>query len=462
MFQYPRLFSTAVVCLAVLSGVSCGSRREESVHRPDIILISLDTLRPDHLEIYDYSRETAPALAMLATQSVVFDNAFSQAPKTGPSHMSLFTGLYPAAHGVRNLDEADNRALSRDIPLMAETLRAAGYRTAAFTGGGHMGETLGFNRGFETFMTGGMQFRRAADWVRGIPDEDRPFFLLVHTYSIHDPYLPEKRFQVFGSAEYSGEIIGDEEEMEQLVGDAWEDQHKAFWDRVDPESEDDLRQLRDLYDAGILATDFQLNQLLGILREVGVLSDALIIVLSDHGEEFKEHGGYLHESLYQENLRIPFLMRFPGELGASLAGVRVQSTVRLVDVLPTLLDYLGLEGAERLQGSSFLPLLEKPRRAIPREILSEYPRHGHRALQLGEWKLIVNPDGLEELYNLAADPTESENLIATHAAEAQRLRRRLAQLVSESEGIQQLVTIGEAQDLDPEVKKQLEALGYVE
>ena len=461
----PRISPTrtlSLLGLVALAVPGCRSEQVEPLRRPNIILISLDTLRPDHLQIYDYHRETAPALAMLATQSVVFDNAFSQAPKTGPAHMSLFTGLYPSAHGVQNLDETDNRALSTEIPLMAETLQAAGYQTAGFTGGGHMGPTLGFDRGFDTFMTGGMQFRRAADWVRGLSTEDQPFFLLVHTYSIHDPYLPEKRFQVFGSPDYSGEIIGDEEEMEALVGEAWEDQHQEFWERVDADSEEDLTRLRDLYDGGILATDFQLNQLLGILQEHGVLEDALVVVLSDHGEEFKDHGGYLHESLYQENLRIPLLMRFPGELGTGLAGARVQSTVRLIDVLPTLMDYLAIDGEGRFQGESFLPLLEEPHRAVPQELLSEYPRRGHRAIQLGAWKLIINPDGQEELYDLGADPSESNNLIDRHPEEAERLRRRLAQLVAESEGIQHLVMTGEARDLDPEVKRQLEALGYIE
>ncbi len=454
---------SAVILGLVLLGVgACGTEKERTLHRPDIILVSLDTLRPDHLDLYGYHRQTAPTITGLAQMSAVFDNVFAQAPQTAPSHMTLFTGLFPSAHGVQNLEQEDNVALSAGIPLMAEILRSAGYQTAAFTGGGHMGPTLGFDRGFDTFEVGGWQFKRAVEWVRERPDDDGPIFLLVHTYAIHDPYLSAPDFQKFNDPNYGGEIIGNRDELEAISGKEWENQHTAFWERVDKESDQDLVRLQDLYDAAILSTDLQLNQLLGSLQDLGVFDDALLIVLSDHGEEFKDHGDYLHESLYQELLRVPLLMRFPGELGASLEGARVQETVRLIDVLPTLLDYLGLEGAQRLQGRSFLSALEAPQRAVPRETMSEWPRGDLRALQQGDWKLIVNPDGVEELYNLAADPAESDNLIATHPADAERLRRRLAQLVAESEAIQQLVTTGEAQDLDPDVRRQLEALGYID
>lgn len=455
-------FAMLISVSAIVAG-SCGSAPETPAPRPNIILVSLDTLRPDHLEVYGYGRETAPALARLAEQAVVFDNAFSQAPKTAPSHMSIFTGLYPSSHGVRNLDdESENRALSPGIPLMAEVLRDVGYRTAGFTGGGHMGSALGFDRGFETFEPGGSQFRRAADWVRGLPVEEHPFFLLVHTYSIHDPYLSRNRFQIFSDPEYEGDIIGNRQKLIRVSGKGWNNQHKAFWARVDPEDPADLRHLKDLYDAGILSTDFQLSQFLGTLQELGLFEDSLLIVLSDHGEEFQEHGGFLHINLYQENLRVPFLVRFPGALGASLAGARMASTIRLIDLLPTLLDFLELEGAHRLQGSSFLSLLTSPDRRVSREVMSEWPGAGHRAIQMDAWKLIINPDGEEELYNTAADPAEVENLVAAKPLEADRLRAELSRLVGESEGIHQVVGSGEPMEVDPEVRKQLEALGYIE
>ena len=441
-----------------------GCDEQPTIRRPgaNVLLVSLDTLRADHLELYGYERETAPTLARLAAESVVFERALSQAPKTAPSHMTMMTGRYPSAHGVRNLTGEPQQALSESIPLMAGILAQAGYRTAAFTGGGHIGETLGFDRGFARFVARGWAIRRGRRWLENRSVEFPPFFLFLHTYSIHDPYVPPEDFQIFNPPGYEGDIISNRGELARAAGDSWKAQHRLYWDRVDGNSAADLARLEALYDAAILTTDARLRRLLETLESKGLLDTTLLIVVSDHGEEFQDHGGFLHTTLYEENLRVPLLMRFPGRAGPALAGRRIQSTVSLVDLLPTVLDVLGLEGPTDMQGRSLLPFLEEEPEEEDSVVLSEWPGGGARAVQQGRWKLIVGADGEQELYDLIDDPTEQRNLIDRETHHAHRLRRLLSRMMQDNDRLLRQASPGESLELDDEVREQLEALGYLE
>ena len=454
--------SSALVALGTVLVSGCGHESPIESPRPNIVLISLDTLRPDHLEVHGYHRATAPNLARLAAESVVFDNVYSQAPKTAPSHMTLFTGRFPGAHGVRNLrgDDGD-RAVSADVPLMAELLRAAGYQTAGFTGGGHMGPTLGFARGFEGFEARGQSIHRARKWLEASSAVE-PFFLFIHTYAIHDPYTPPKRFQIFNDPDYSGQIIGSRRELIRGGPGEWKERHEKYWDRVDPESDEDLARLRDLYDAGILATDSRLGKLFDHLAESGRLANTLVILLSDHGEEFREHGGFLHESLYEENLRALLVMRFPDRWEDAPRGSRVTPSVRLIDVLPTLLELLNLEAPADVQGVSLVPLIQAGHQGPLPVLLSEWPGEGERALRRGRWKLIVDAEGGEQLFDLESDPGETRNLLDEAPDRARALRTELGRLVAENRILLERAPPIEDLEMDAEVREQLEALGYLE
>ena len=252
----------------------------------NVILISIDTLRADHLSAYGYPRNTSPAVDALARESVLFESAFSQSPKTAESHMTLLTGLYPSAHGVRNL-RASNARLSDDIPTLATLLSRAGYRTVGFHGAGNVDAELGFDQGFDTYVAPGAVdavFGSGAEWLEthlSSPDREQPFFLFLHTKVLHDPYRPAPRYAaLFTDPDYAGEVGTDAGlHAAQKSGGYWR-MHALYWDRVDPKTPADVQQLRDLYDALIRNMVDELAQVLARARGIGALRNTLLVFLS--------------------------------------------------------------------------------------------------------------------------------------------------------------------------------------
>jgi arylsulfatase A-like enzyme len=382
--------------------------------------------------------------------------------------MTLLTGLYPVAHGVMNLGDGPDLALSRDVRTMAELLTAEGYLTGAHTAGGHVSQVLGFDRGFGSYSQGGSVeaiFARAASLAEQFVTRRASFFIFVHTYQIHDPYVPPSRFQIFSDQTYSGAIVGDGEELRRLAGDEWSRQHEVYWSRVRHDDPHDLQRLQDLYDASILYTDVQLGRLLDRLRSSGAYDDSLIIVLSDHGEEFGDHGGYLHNTVYEEILRVPLIIRFPRERGSAWRGHRVADVVRLVDVLPTILEYLRLPAPRQLQGESFLSLIHRPGTGRTRPVWAQWPRlkkPGPESLRLEHWKLIENGRSAGvQLFDLVTDPRELRDLASAEAVQVGRMREILARLSALSLELRAGSAAGEAVAISPELEQQLRALGYL-
>jgi arylsulfatase A-like enzyme len=451
-----------------------------------VILISLDTLRADHLGSYGYPRPTSPSIDALAEQGVLFERAYSHAPRTAQSHMSLFTGLYPAEHGVENLEDRSARRLGEGITTLATILKRAGYRTRAFTGGGNVTGSLGFDQGFDVYDdTGGGAtriFARATDYLKTAAAhadaEERPFFLFVHTFEIHDPYVALDEYQrIFADPGYAGRIIGSPDELRKLVGGSWKDFakfHRAYWARVDRSSAADVDQLEALYDASIRFTDEHLGRFLQTVRELGLDDRTVVVLLSDHGEEFGEHGGFLHESVYSECLHVPLVMRFPGD--AVDPGTRVPEVVRLIDVMPTLLDHLQLPHPGHLQGASLWPLMaasEEPSRPL----FAEYRRANMVTLVSGNWMLVQKPPTWKlfrwrvpapwrgvhyELFDLSADPFQQSNLFGDRPDVVRAMRgqtdRLLADLRANGDRLDQPVDA----TIDEETLRQLESLGYID
>lgn len=447
-----------------------GCDRDEPSPRWNLILISFDTLRADHLSAYGYARQTSPNIDRLAAGGVLFEQAFSQSPKTATSHMTIMTGMYPPAHGVKNLNQPHPKSLPEGIPTLAEILQQAGYHNEAYAGTGNVKADLGFGRGFAIYeeLRGAEKiFSRSIDALERLaqtpsPDKTTPFFLFVHTYEVHDPYTPKDEFaQQFVDPDYRGEIVHSAEELIRLAGDAgyWP-RADTFWSRVDKHSEADRQHVRDLYDAEILYADQLLGQFLTTLGDLELDQSTVVVFLSDHGEQFFEHGGYVHNNLYQYTLHVPLIFRFPDALGVN-PGIRIEGVVQLVDVLPTLLELLELPSPNHLQGRSLVPMLHGAEPAS-RPVFSQWIRGGKfLALRDGDWKYLREMSN-QRLYDLSRDPGEQNNLAASEPEIFAQMRQRIDGLVRESRDVSYTLQHGPPVEIDEETRNTLEALGYLQ
>lgn len=418
---------------------------------PNVILISLDTLRADRLGAYHYSRTTSPFLDSWAASSAVFDHAISAAPWTLPSHVSMLTGLYPSSHGV---NKAKERGIGTVTEYLPETLKKAGYQTFAFTAGGYVSERYGFGRGFDSFF-----FNHGEDVseARGFPytiklareklatiDRQRPFFLFLHTYAVHCPYNPPAPYDtMFTSA---GALPIDS------------DKCNRYYNEQDDFTEKHALYLSDRYDGSIRYLDTQLEQFFAWLKEDKLFDDTIIIVTSDHGEEFFEHGRIGHKkSLYRELISIPLIIGGPG-----IKPQRVPESVSNVDIFPTILELLGLPPSKQPEGHSLHALLHGQQ-----EIFSRPPyqyselHHGGKLRSLfdpsSEHYILDLKNGESKLFNSVADPLEHKDVAAA-----------MSDRIIEWKGILERITKGLVErptgTVDPATKEQLEqlkTLGYL-
>jgi arylsulfatase A-like enzyme len=429
---------------------------------PNLLLISIDTLRADRLGAYGAPLPTSPTFdRRLAGEGVLFETAWSQSPKTTPSHMTLFTSLFPSVHGVELWDgTAPGHALRPGIHTLAEVLRNAGYATAAFTGGAHMEGGWGFRQGFQVYEEcDGEELGRARRWLRR--HADRPFFLFFHTYQVHDPYLPPLATVDRMDGAYRGPLRDVVRELRNDPG-AWVDAHRRFWSAVDRDDPASVAFVSHLYDAGVLHMDeTTLAPLLEHLAALGRERDTLVVFTADHGEAFLEHGRFLHDDLHAETLHVPLVFRLPGRLPA---GHRVAAPVRLIDVMPTILDLLGVAGPPGMQGRSLAALARGGGDAGDAPpVASEFssPAHGrvYEALRAGGRTYVVD-GGAEHLY---ADAAEHEDVAAREPATLAALRAELDAWRAACRA--RAATLGPPGDVlvprDENVQR-LRALGYIE
>ena len=470
----PRLLP---ILLLLPSLAACGPSHEERRARdprPNILVVSLDTTRADHLSVYGYERETSPRLAALASEGVRFDAAYAPSATTGPTHASLFTGLSPMAHDVRK----NGQRLSPSLPTLARLLSAAGFETAGVVSSFVLSERFGFDSGFDVWnedfsqatapegvtVWEGLEVegkfygsaedttRRALAWLDGRSRSDRPFFLLVHYFDPHDPYTPPPGYRP----------------------------------PFDPGPKAALKQVRTvfLYDLLLAFTDEHMGRLLDGLTERGLDERTLVVVVGDHGEGLMDHGHPYHGAqIYEEAVRVPLVARWPGRIEP---GRVVEEPVALVDLPAALLEAAGAS-AEALLGEAHRPLRGLLRDdAAPGEggeaPVFLYRRHYEPAdltdtvsvageqlgVRLGRWKLIRAPEeGRLELYDLEADPAERTNVAAAHPERVAALGALLDDWHRESERVRGAWrgAAGESAPehvLDEEERARLEALGYVE
>ena len=387
----PLSRTLGLLALAALGG--CGGA--DPAARPNVLLLSVDTLRRDHLGCYGHERDTSPHLDALARTGVVFDRAVSPCCWTLPSHASMLTGLYPAYHGLQD----DGVMLPEEVPTLAEGLQALGYRTLAVVSHVYVSKAFDLQRGFDLFddslILGGKTNPVAGQvverFLRHLGREPRqPFFAFVHFFDPHWDYAAPAPFRGrFANPRYDGPVDGTYQQM--LT-------YNARGKRM---SRADRRQSKALYDEEIAYVDFEIGRLLGALGERGLLDDTVVVFTADHGEEFEEHGRIGHaKTLFAEQLDVPLIIAGPSGLPP---GSRRSDLVSLVDLAPTLLELAGGRPMEGAHGSSLL------REGSSRVVFAESIRFGTeiRAVQKDGHKLIHYPGEDRWLfYDLLEDPTE--------------------------------------------------------
>lgn len=391
----------------------------------NVVMISLDTLRADQMSAYGHAVATTPRIAEWAAQdAVLFEHVVAPAPWTLPSHVSLFTGLDAPHHGVNHTS-----AVPAELELLAERLRAAGWRTAAVTGGGILRPRYAFNQGFDSFaywsdesssreLAVGLD--RALHWLDQHADE--PFFLFFHTYEIHYPHRRRQPWfdRLYPPSQYrfpASEIQMRPGEVEDLVftGDTFVARRPGSREWQGPLTDDEKALVRAMYDSAVAYADDAVGHLLDQLEEHGLRDRTLVVLLSDHGEALGEDDRAGHSYLEDYNLMVPLILELAGGAGA---GRRVTRQVSLVDVMPTVLDALGLEVPAGLDGRSLLPLAAGDAPAGPSTAVA-YAASSNRGLALrvdDRLKYVLNNaawrslSGTQTLYDVAADPAERHDL----------------------------------------------------
>jgi len=421
-----RVFTLNLFLLALLPSLAAAG------DKPNVILITLDTVRADRMGFLGSKRGLTPHLDALANQSVVFERAYSQAPITPVSHATILSGTFPQYHGIRNFGDR----LPSGVPFLPDILHAQGYHTGAFVGSIILdpknGFASGFERGFDVYNAGfhrqktgerreaSMQRRgevtlgHVLEWLG--QQQGSPFFLWFHLWDAHDPYNPPEPFRSrFPNAPYNGSI--------------------AY-------------------------VDDTVGKLLDYLRSHGLYDNALIAVVADHGESLGDHGELTHSIfLYDATIHVPLLFKLPGN---RLGGQRVNAVASLVDLAPTALEGVGQTPPPAMQGHSLLPLIgnaqpeSRPSLATGDHSERSFGWSALVCLRIGNQLYVQAPQ--PELYDLASDPDAKTNLYAIKRATAARLAVQLNNLVKR---ISTGAPVALQDGLDEKSREKLSALGYV-
>ena len=432
---------SAVMLLAAISIVAGCNRAQPPEGRFNVILISIDTLRADRLGVYGYERDTSPNIDTWARSSLIFDNAVAESSWTLPSHVTMLSGLLPGNHAtVRpTLRPGDS------VVLLPEIFADAHYRTIGLTDAGYMVSEHGFDRGFDVFDSKNKTFdataRRAMEEISRLQDHER-FFLFLHTYDVHCPYDPSEPFrQMFVSAD--AEFIDTE-------GRCGNPDFNSL-----PLTAGQIQYLSDSYDASIRELDEQFAHFIEQLRSQGLLENTVVILTSDHGEEFGEHGQIGHErTLFRESLMVPLIVASP-----QLAPGRSHSLVGLVDVAPTALSLAGVEFAVPFDGNSLNDRANEGATGGSLSRFSELSWQGKlRSIMTPEWHLILDLEDRQSLlFSRSNDSPESLDLADDEPEIVDRLMEDLRYYQAQLEP-RPAEPIGPQ---DSEQIEQLRALGYI-
>jgi arylsulfatase A-like enzyme len=455
--------------------------------RPNIILISIDSLRPDHLGCYGYGRSTSPTIDRLAREGALFETAVSSTSWTLPAHAALFTSLPDRVHGCMD----DLKWLDGTRTTLAEALKAAGYRTAGFFSGPYLHPCFGFSQGFESYHDCTSYSRRSVDLIKSdklfnnqigqismdimnLSHEDitnpivladvkswlekrpgGPFFLFIHLWDVHYDYVAPPPYDTMFDPGYKGPVNG--RDVLKLY------RKPADW------TDADVEHLKALYDAEIRFADDTIGQILSELERHGLKEKSILAVTSDHGEAFYEHGLQGHRwTLYEEELRIPLILRYPRSIPA---GPRLKYPASIIDIAPTILDLAGLPPLSHAMGLSLVPLLSGSATPPPEEAaVSELSVPANRihsfSIRSHNWKDIFDLNKRQcFVFDLKKDPLESSPLAedkspfnpqeidVLYKATAQKLQEEAARLPMPGER--------DTPPISKMTEDQLRSLGYL-
>jgi len=418
--------------LFILFSSSPSFSKEKNTPQLNVVIITVDTLRADHVGCYGYRPIKTPQMDALAREGALFEKAFTPVPTTLPAHTSIFTGTYPMTHGVKN---NGTFALAESAVTLAEQLKAQGYNTAAFVSSFVLDSRFGLDQGFTVYnddlVTGVqtpalLQKERRAETVTkasiqwlNTTKKNNPFFLWVHYYDPHVKYDPPPPFaDVYAHCPYDGEI--------------------AY-------------------------TDSWIGVLINKLKEMDVYENSLVVLVADHGEGLGEHQEDTHGVfLYDYSLHVPLIFRYPNQL---LKNYRIDSLVRLIDIAPTVLALLDQKIPDYTQGVNLLPLMQGKTKDLGLTLYceTEYPRFTYgwsplKGIRTDKWKYIKAPE--DELYNLIKDPAEKKNVIQKEKKQSKKYQKKFTELQ------QQLISSpgfspSQSVTLDQSAREKLKSLGYI-
>lgn len=428
------------------------SDRSPSFPDANVIFVSIDTLRADHLGVYGYEKETSPEIDRFARDSILFEDCQSQSVSTLASHASMLTSQLLSHHGAyftRNL------ALPSSVPTIAALLKDRGFRTASFNDGGQIAPEFGLDRGFEIYEHMDKNFKidklnlervvRAAEgWLE--KNGTAKFFLFLHTYETHAPYTPKSEYLARFDAGYTGPLPP--ETSEDLIRRINQGEVKL--------SEADKAHIVATYDAEIRSMDASFGRLVGFVEAKGLLDKTILVLTSDHGEEFGEHELMATHSntLFREQVHVPLIIRLPG---GKDGGRRAGELARSIDIAPTIFALLAIDEPPSFEGLSLVPPMRGRRLPEPlfsisqRDMLETY-RSEFWSITDGTWKLYNG-----RLYDLASDPREMRDVSASQPEIKDRFRRRALRMLPPANLRERL----EPAKMSPGLIERLKALGYL-
>ncbi len=442
--------------------IACGGEHKTSVQPPQqIFLITIDTLRADHLGLYGYPRKVSPFIDGLGSESIVFDVAWASSSHTAPSHASLFTSLQPAQHRLLSNGEA----LSDKLLTVAEIFRARGFRTAAFTPVSFLD---GLEQGFELFSHGEIYapareiLAKAEEWV-DTQEPDGRFFVWIHLFDVHEWHNDQHVDQrCLAEVQQQSSVNGDQ--LRQFLSTS----HGL--DVAGYPFKRPLLETINRYDGQLWSVDQELGRFFSAHQSTSP-ADSLWVITSDHGEGLGNHGRIGHGMyIYNEQIRVPLIFHFTS---TRYPPARVLAPVRLVDVAPTLAELVGstLEGQViPIEGRSLLPLIKDPQSSLDLPVFAQrrpadqlrlregWPAGEVYSFQSPERKVIIHSEGQSEIFDLGQDPFELDNLIDPDSADQRRVLEQLGKRFQEM--FRQGEQIGEGEIL-PKHYEELKALGYL-
>jgi arylsulfatase A-like enzyme len=439
---------SAIVVLAIAALLPACGPPDDPERRPNVLLISIDALRGDRLSCAGYDRHTTPFLDRLGAGGIRFSQTFVNTHGTPPSHATLFSSLYQQSHRVgmdAGPEDTAAHRLPESIELLPEILARGGWTTVAVTGGGYLSQSFGYARGFQSFSDQARNIEQGTamliDALAAAP-HDQPVFAFYHSYQVHSPYTPPEAYQhLFGEHDSSVEPTS-----EALL--AIQTNPRKRLDRRD------FDYLEALYDREIRYTDDTLGAMFDRLEASGFLDHAIVVVTSDHGEEFGDHGGLLHGgSLFDELLHVPMIVSGSG-IPSGVVDPRLASTI---DVAPTILGAVGIEPPPQMEGSDLLAA------AAPdwsrQRVFSQYGSSLY-SVRSQRWKLILRGGGRVLLFDLRRDPAEQRNVSDRFPDVTDRLRSELRSWRSERPRLD--LESATSIKLSKQEEQRLKALGYVD